>query len=213
MTAISLLQIKISINLKITIMKNLFKFSLMLGVALVTMNVHASDVDFSLGVKKEQGRVISFVINETNKLDLSIYDSEGKIIYTENLDSQTVIDRSYDLKSLPDGVYFLVAESELKLAKYKISIVGKTAELSETPILEEFKPLFMKKDGLVKVNFLNLNESAIVIKIYDRDDNVVYDSGVIKEQNITKIFDVFNIENEVYTISLTDNNKTYSKTF
>jgi hypothetical protein len=213
MTAISLLQIKISINLKIAIMKNLFKFSLMLGVALVTMNVHASDVDFSLGVKKEQGRVISFVINETNKLDLSIYDSEGKIIYTENLDSQTVIDRSYDLKSLPDGVYFLVAESELKLAKYKISIVGKTAELSETPILEEFKPLFMKKDGLVKVNFLNLNESAIVIKIYDRDDNVVYDSGVIKEQNITKIFDVFNIENEVYTISLTDNNKTYSKTF
>ena len=194
-------------------MKNLFKFSLMLGVALVTMNVHASDVDFSLGVKKEQGRVISFVINETNKLDLSIYDSEGKIIYTENLDSQTVIDRSYDLKSLPDGVYFLVAESELKLAKYKISIVGKTAELSETPISEEFKPLFMKKDGLVKVNFLNLDESAIVIKIYDRDDNVVYDSGVIKEQNITKIFDVFNIENEVYTISLTNNNKTYSKTF
>jgi len=194
-------------------MKNLFKFSLMLGVALVTMNVHASDVDFSLGVKKEQGRVISFVINETNKLDLSIYDSEGKIIYTENLDPQTVSDRTYDLKSLPDGVYFLVAESELKLAKYKISVVGKTAELSETPILVEFKPLFMKKDGLVKVNFLNLDESATVIKIYDRDCNVVYDSGVIKEQNITKIFDIFNIENEVYTISLTDNNKTYSKTF
>jgi hypothetical protein len=194
-------------------MKNLFKFSLVLGVALLTMNVHASDVDFSLGVKKVEGRTITFAFSETKQMDLTIYDANNVVIYSEKLNSQEFISRTYDLKALPEGVYYLVAESELKLAKYKISVVGENAELSENPISEEFKPLFMKKDGLVKVNFLNLDESATVIKIYDRNDNLVYDSGVINEQNIAKIFDVFNIENEEYTISLTDNKKTYTKTF
>jgi hypothetical protein len=194
-------------------MKNLFKFSLVLGVALVTMNVHASDVDFSLDVKKEQGRVISFVISETNKLDLSIYDSEGKIIHTENLDSQTVIDRTYDLKALPEGIYFLVAESEYKISKYEISIVGATAKLSETAISNELKPIFIEQDGLVKLSFLNLDESPARIEIYDQEDDLVYDSGKLMDQKITKVFDVYNFQNEDYTFVVTDNDKSFSKTF
>jgi hypothetical protein len=73
--------------------------------------------------------------------------------------------------------------------------------------------VFIKENGFVKVNFLNLDESATVIKIYDRDDVLVFDSGEMKDRKIAKIFDIYNIENEEYTIALTDNNKTYTKTF
>jgi len=194
-------------------MKNLFKFSLVLGVALLTMNVHASDIDFSLGVKKEKGRMITFAISETKQMELTIYDAKNVVVHSEKLNSQELVDRTYDLKDLPEGDYYLVAESELKTAKYKISVVGETAELFEDPISEEFKPLFIKQKGFVKVNFLNIDESPTVIKIYDRDDVLVYDSGAIKDQNIAKVFDIYNIENEEYTIELTDNNRTYAKTF
>lgn len=194
-------------------MKNLFKFSLVLGVALLTMNVHASDVDFSLGVKKEKGKMITFAISETKQMQLTIYDAKDVVVHTENLNSLELSDRTYDLQALPEGDYYLVAESELKVATYKISVVGETAELFENPISEEFKPMFMKYRGFVKVNFLNVDESPTVIKIYDRDDILVYDSGMIKDQNIAKVFDIYNIENEEYTIALTDNNKTYTKTF
>jgi hypothetical protein len=194
-------------------MKNVFKFSLVLGVALFTMNVHASDVDFSLGVKKENGKMITFAFSDIKQMELTIYDAKNVLIYTEKRNSEEFISRSYDLKDLPEGEYFLVAESALKIATYKISVVGERAELSETPISEEFKPVFIKENGFVKVNFLNLDESATVIKIYDRDDVLVFDSGEMKDQKIAKIFDIYNIENEEYTIALTDNNKTYTKTF
>lgn len=194
-------------------MKNLFKFSLVLVVALLTMNVQASDIDFSLGVKKEKGKVITFVFSETNKLDLSIYDAEGKMIHTENVDSQTFINRTYDLNALPEGIYYLVAESEFKISKYKISVVGTTARLFETPISEEFKPVFIEKDGLLKLSFLNLEKSPTFVKIYDKEDDLVYDSGKLMDQNIAKIFDIYNIQNEVYTFVIKNNDKTFTKTF
>ena len=194
-------------------MKNLFKFSLVLGVALVTMNVHASGIDFSLGVKKEQGRVISFVISETNKLDLSIYDTEGKLIHSEIVDSQTVINRTYDLNALPEGIYYLVAESEYKISKYKISIVGAIANLSEIAIENELKPIFIEQDGLVKLSFLNLNEVPTYIKIYNQANDLVYDSGKLMNQSIAKTFDIYNLQNEEYTFVVTVSDKTFSKTF
>lgn len=194
-------------------MKNLFKFSLVLGVALLTMNVHASEFDFSLGVKKEEGRVITFVLNDAKKLDLSIYDENNKLIHSENVSSQSVINRAYDLNALPEGVYYLVAESEYKIVKYKISVLGAKATLSETAILEEFKPVFIQKEGLIKLNFLNIDKSPTCVKIYDQADHLVYDSGELTDQNISKIFDIYNIQNEEYTIVVKDNNKTFTKTF
>jgi hypothetical protein len=204
---------EIHYKFKIKIMKNLFKFSLLLVVTLFTINLHASDVHFSLGVKKVQGRMVTFSFGEIKQMELSIYDAMNVMVYTENIDYHKFINRTYDLKNLPEGVYYLVAESDLKRAKYRISIVGENAELSETPISEEFKPLFFKNNGLIKLNFLNINELPTVIKIYNRDDVLVYDSGVINDQTISKVFDIYNIENEEYTIIITNNNNLFSKTF
>ncbi|HQE34847.1 MAG TPA: hypothetical protein PLQ70_09295, partial [Flavobacterium alvei] len=163
-------------------MKNLFKFSLVLGVALLTMNVHASDIDFSLGVKKEEGRIITIVLNDAKKMDLSIYDVKNRLIHSENVASQKVINRTYDLKDLPEGTYYLEAESELKISRYKISVVGSTAVLSETAISDIYKPVFIEKDGLLTVSFINSQKSSATIKIYDHEDNEVYDSGLLKDQ-------------------------------
>lgn len=194
-------------------MKNLFKFSLVLGVTLLTINMQASDVDFSLEVKKEEGKVITFVFSETNKLDLSIYDTEGKIIHSENLDSSTFINRIYDFNALPEGIYYLVAESEYKISKYEISVVGLTAKLLEPAISEEYKPVLTEQDGLVKLTFLNLDKSPVSIKIYDKEGDLVYDSGRLTNQYIVKIFDVSTLQNEDFTFEVLDNDKAFSKAF
>lgn len=193
-------------------MKNLFKFSLVLGVALLTMNVQASDIDFSLGVKKEKGKIITFVLNDAKKLDLSIYDAKDRLIHSEKVTSENVI-RTYDLKDLPDGIYYLEAESELKISRYKISVVGKSALLSETSISEVYKPVFVEKDGLLTVSILNAAKSPAYIKIYDNEDNEVYDSGMLKDERISKNFDVTNVVSEGYTFIISYDNKSFTKTF
>ncbi|HQK40954.1 hypothetical protein C3L50_05915 [Flavobacterium alvei] len=194
-------------------MKNLFKFSLVLGVALLTMNVHASDIDFSLGVKKEEGRIITIVLNDAKKMDLSIYDVKNRLIHSENVASQKVINRTYDLKDLPEGTYYLEAESELKISRYKISVVGSTAVLSETAISDIYKPVFIEKDGLLTVSFINSQKSSATIKIYDHEDNEVYDSGLLKDQKISKSFDLSNIKSDGYTFVINYDDKSFIKSF
>ncbi|HQF48380.1 MAG TPA: hypothetical protein PLZ71_06960 [Flavobacterium alvei] len=194
-------------------MKNLFKFSLVLGVALLTMNVHASDIDFSLGVKKEEGRIITIVLNDAKKMDLSIYDVKNRLIHSENVASQKVINRTYDLKDLPEGTYYLEAESELKISRYKISVVGSTAVLSETAISDIYKPVFIEKDGLLTVSFINSQKSSATIKIYDHEDNEVYDSGLLKDQKVSKSFDLSNIKSDGYTFVINYDDKSFMKSF
>ena len=194
-------------------MKKISKFGMMLGVTLLTMNVHAGTVDFALDVKKEQGKKVTFAINKINKMDLSIYDADNKLIHSENVNSKKDMNRTYDLNALPEGTYFLEAESDSKISRYEISVVGATASLATGAVSEVYKPVFTFKNGLVWVNILNLDGSPVNIKIYDKEDNEVYDSASLTDQNVTKVFDVNNIQNEAYTFVVTDNDKTFTKTF
>ncbi|MBX9807677.1 MAG: T9SS type A sorting domain-containing protein [Flavobacteriaceae bacterium] len=194
-------------------MKKILKFSLVLLVALTTMNLSAGTVDFTLNVKKEQGKMVTFALNITNKVDLSIYDANDKLIHSETVDSKKNINRTYDLKDLPDGTYFLQAESELKIFRYKISVAGATATLSENAVSEIYKPVFVNINGLVALSILNLDKSPVNIKIFDNEENEVYDSALLKGQNVTKVFDIKNFQNEEYTFVVTENDKTFTKTF
>jgi hypothetical protein len=194
-------------------MKKISKFSLVLVVTLLTMNMHAGTVDFTLDVKKEQGKMVTFALNQIEKIDLSIYDADDKLIHSENVDSKRDIKRTYDLKALPEGTYFLQAESDSKILRYEISVVGETASLSGDAVSEVYKPVFVVKKGLVWVNILNLDESPVNIKIYDNEYNEIYNSASLMSQTVTKVFDINNFQNEEYTFVVTDNDKTFTKTF
>ncbi|MBC7847008.1 MAG: T9SS type A sorting domain-containing protein [Flavobacterium sp.] len=194
-------------------MKKISKFGLMLGVTLLTMNLYAGTLDFTLDVKKEQGKMVTFALDKMNKIDLSIYDTEGKMIHTEKVDSQKNINRTYDLRALPEGTYFLEAESDTKISRYEISVVAATASLSSNPISEIYKPTFVNKKGLIQVSFLNLDKSPVNIKVYDKANNEVYDSDVLLDQDVKKVFNINQINDEEYTFVMTYKDKTYTKTF
>ena len=117
------------------------------------------------------------------------------------------------MKALPDGTYFLVAESDMKISRYKIEVAGATATLSENAISEVYKPVFVDKKGLIALSILNLDNSPVNIKIFDDEENEVYNSAILTDQTINKIFDVKNIKFETYTFVMTYNNKTFTKTF
>lgn len=194
-------------------MKKISKYSLVLVVTLLTMNMFAGTVDFTLDVKKEQGKLVTFALNQTEIIDLSIYDAEGKMIHSENVNSRKSVNRTYDLNALPEGTYFLQAESDSKISRFEISVVGETASLSSDVVSEVYKPVFAYRKGLVWVNILNMDQSPVNIKIYDNQNNEVYDSAFLTGQNVSKVFDINNFQNEEYTFVVTVNNKTFTKIF
>jgi len=195
-------------------MKKISKLSLMLVMTLLAMNVHAGTVDFTIDVKKEQGKKVTFALNTVDVVNITIYDAEDKLVHSEEVNSKKNFNRTYDLNALPEGSYFLEVESDSKILRYEISVAKETASLSAKAISEEDKPAatFLYKDGLVWVNIINLNQSPVYINIINKDGDEVYNSVKLTDQNVTKVFDVNNIENEKYTFVMTYKDKTFSKT-
>jgi hypothetical protein len=196
-------------NLKTSTMKKILKFSLVVAALLAVLNVSALGNDFSLDVKKGQGKKVTFVLNEVNKVELSIVDSDNKLIHSENINSKGSVNRTYDLNALPEGSYFLVAESDTKISKYEISVIGQTAILASNAFKETYKPMLVNKNGLVSLSIFNVYQDPVSIKIYNAADEVVYISSLIEEQHISKYFDIKNLANEEYTFVMSYSDKVF----
>jgi hypothetical protein len=198
-------------NLKTSIMKKILKFSLVVAALLIVMNVSALGKDFSLDIKKVQGNKVTFVFNEAIKVELSILDLDDKLIDVENINSKGSVSRTYDLNALPEGTYFLVAESDTKIAKYEISVIGQTAVLGSNAVKEMYKPMVVNNNGLVCLSIFNLGQNPVSIKIYNAADEVVYISSLIEEQQIFKHFGIKNLANEEYTLVMSYADKVFVK--
>lgn len=194
-------------------MKKILKFSLVLAaVVLTAVQAHAGNADFSLDLIKEEGKTVSFSLKEIKKIDLSIYDTNDGLIYQEKVTSEDNINRTYDLTALPDGIYFLKAESALKISKYKIEVVGNKAKLSANAISEVYKPVVVNKNGIVTVNVLNLEKVPVTVAVYNSDQTEVYKETLTADLYVGKIFDLSSARNSKYTFEITYNGKTFSET-
>lgn len=194
-------------------MKKILKFSLVLAaVVLTATQTHAGNADFSLDLIKEDGKTVSFSLKEIKKIDLSIYDTNNSLIYQEKVTSEDNINRTYDLTALPDGIYFLKAESDLKISKYKIEVVGNKAKLSADAISEVYKPVLVNKNGIVTVNILNLENTPVTVAIYNSEENEVYNETLTADLYVGKIFDLTSAQNGKYTFDITYNGKTFIQT-
>lgn len=191
-------------------MKKILKFSLVLAaVVLTAVQAHAGNADFSLDSIKEEGKTVSFSLKEIKKIDLSIYDTNDSLIYQEKVTSEDNSNRTYDLTALPDGIYFLKAESDLKISKYKIEVIGNKAKLSADAISEVYKPVLVKKNGIVTVTILNLEEILVTIAIYNLEENQVYNETLTADLYVGKIFDLTSAPSSKYTFEITYGGQTY----
>lgn len=194
-------------------MKKILKFSLVLAaVVLTAVQAHAGNADFSLDLIKEEGKTVSFSLKEIKKIDLSIYDINDSLIYQEKVTSEENINRTYDLTALPDGIYFLKAEDDHKISKYKIEVVGNTAKLSADAISEVYKPVLVNKNGIVTVNVLNLEKTPVTVVLYDSNQTEVYNETLEADLYVGKMFDLTAAQNGKYTFEITYNGKTFMET-
>ena len=134
-------------------MKKILKLSLVALVAMTTMSTYAIDGDFLLNVKKGDNKQISFSVNRINKVNVSIYDQSGNLIFSENATGKGGILKTYSLKEFPDGIYFLEVETNLKKVRHEIVIAKETTTLARKAITEVYKSdLKFKNQNIVTTN-------------------------------------------------------------
>jgi hypothetical protein len=125
-------------------MKKILKLSLLLVVVLTTMQTYAGEGDFLLYVKKGNGKAIRFALNGVQRINLSIYDNDGSLLFTENATDKLGILRTYSLEEFPEGTYFLEVENNLKKVRYEIIVTNNVASLSKSTLAEVYKPTLNK---------------------------------------------------------------------
>ncbi len=193
-------------------MKNLMKFGVALVAMFATVAMHASDNDFNVKAKEGAGKAISFTINDTKNVHVSLYAKDGSEIFDETLKGKDgKISRTYDLNALPNGTYYLETETAVKVARHEITIEGKKATVSEQVVAEIYKPVVVTKDGIVTVSILNNDKKPVDIKVYDENNNEVY-SATADSQTVAKRFDITKSTAKNFTLVMSYNNKTFVET-
>ena len=193
-------------------MKNVTKFALALVVFFSTVAMRAND-DFSVRVKSGAGKKISFTINDTKNVHISIFSKDGVEVFAENIKSKDgKISRSYDLNALPNGTYYLETETKTKVDRREMTLSGSTATVSEKTLTEIYKPVMFSKDGLVTVSILNSDKTPVEIKMFDENNNELYSETVTGEQSLAKRFDINKTTAKKITFVMSYNNKTFVET-
>ncbi|WP_294233810.1 hypothetical protein, partial [uncultured Chryseobacterium sp.] len=138
-------------------------------------------------------------------------DIEGEL-FSEKLDTENAVMKSYNLEDLASGTYYLVAESETKVEKYRISINSNNAmEVEKTPVSSVNKPEYSISGNMVRLHMTDIKNS-VNISVYDFSNNLFYTAnknGENGELNMT--FDLDPKTSSNYIIRVEENGNVFNK--
>ncbi|QOG01883.1 secretion protein [Flavobacterium sp. MDT1-60] len=132
-------------------MKKNLKLSLVCAVLFTGMSTYAIDgnEDFNLHVLKENGKLVTFALNQVKKASLTIYDKDGSVLYYENASGKDGILRTFSFEEFPAGTYILEVEDSVKKVRHEITITDDASVLSSKAISSVYKADSAKNTGVV----------------------------------------------------------------
>jgi len=120
----------------------MLKLSLVCAVLFAGSSAFAIDGNGDLNlyvIKNNDGKLITFALNNVKKAHLSIYDQDGTKIYSENASGENGILRTFRLQEFPEGTYYLEIENNEKIIKHEIVINNDSSTLSSKAISAVYK--------------------------------------------------------------------------
>ena len=75
--------------------------------------------------------------------------------------------------------------------------------------IENTKPVFRKKGGMLFLNLLNLDGKDVQIKVYDSDNRTLFSEVIENENIVSKAFNFENAHEDRYTVVVKDGENTY----
>ncbi len=193
-------------------MKSILKLSLIIGFVFVTMSVSAKDRLFSISLTEASSKTLRFEIFNAENVSLYFYNDRKDEIYSENTGNKENVEKSYDLSSLSAGEYFLVAESDFRIEKYKVTIdKNGNIEATKTPVIAFNKPEYTIENNIVKLHIDNV-ESGVNVTVSDLSNNEYYNKTV-KANNgeINLKFDLNSKNSAAYIISVEKNGDVFNR--
>ncbi|TCD29083.1 hypothetical protein EZ456_02675 [Pedobacter psychrodurus] len=193
-------------------MKKFLKIGLIAALFFTATGVHANDDNFTLKVKGEKEKFIRFSVDKAEDVNLSLIGADEEVLFEENIHASAFSSKIYDLNALPDGNYVLKVESELKLAKYTVTIKDGEALVSEPKVSNVFKPVYTKNDQVITLNLENLDKNPIEVKVYNEYNDEVYKEEFKDKAQLTKKFNISKTDSKELTFVVKFKDESFVKT-
>lgn len=193
-------------------MKNLFRFSLVILSVLMVNVAKADDMELLVKVAKENNKWVSFITNESQNIDLTLYSATDEVLYEQRLKTVGNKFKTYDLSALPVGLYTLKMESPLKTVTYQINITADSAIVA-VPVVKLFKkPSLAKENDVVTLNLNGVAEGEVQVDIYNEFNEKLHEDIYTNETKVIKKYDVSRTPSRQLTFVVRTGNQEFSET-
>lgn len=191
-------------------MNKFIKLSFLAAVTFISVNVFGKDKDFSLSIGEVKQKTVHFGISNAKNVSIYVYNADKNELFSEKIKVETA-EKSYNMSNMAAGTYFLVAESEGKIEKYKITVDENQVLVDQAPISAMTKPAYTVDKNIVKLK-MNDVVGDVRVSIYDTANNTYYSNdNAVKNGMIDLTFDL-NPENaETYIISVEKGDDSFSR--
>ena len=193
-------------------MKNILNSIILAGFMLISASFMSKDKDFSLAIGNTTSSTLNFEVLNAANISLSICSDKNGEVFSEKLGSVNTVFKSYDLKTLEMGTYYLVAESDQKVEKYKINIdFQNKVSIDKAPVSQIKKPVYSITGNRVKLSVEDMKNAA-TISITDFA-GIVYYSETKKgdDGNLELTFELNPFAAEKYIISVEEDGNIFNK--
>ncbi len=133
-----------------------------------------------------QSIVLSSEEQAMSQVKVQLTDQEGLVLISEKIELNDLINRKYNLRNLPDGIYDLQITDEEKIITKRMFIDRESLSIIDESKL--IKPRFFVKNNVVTVSLLPFGEKA-VIRIYDEAGSVLIEDSFKNKNAVSKKYD------------------------
>lgn len=193
-------------------MKSFTKISLIAVLLFNSVGLYASEGDLSFKLKKVNEKSVTFFIDETQVVHVSIYGASDELVYEKKIKAIKGSTKTYDLNSLPDGSYKFKLKTDVKSAEYKIELKGGKISVSAPLVEDLFNPVLKKENDIVTLNFENAPDGPVEVQILDRYNDPLYNNVFEVGSTFVKKFDVARLGMDELTFIIRSANQVFTKT-
>lgn len=180
----------------------------LLVAVLYSVITFANSTEPTIIVSDDKSFTIDNKVWRTETVEIEIADNFGSIIYSDEQPIKKL--RKYNLENIPSGRYTITISNEIKSVVQNIEIT-KDGLLLDFDAETIYAPQINIENDKIDINFLS-NGKNTAIKIYNAW-NEVYSEVNKKTLSINKRLNIENLPTGVYTVTIHNANKTYSKSF
>ncbi len=195
------------------IMNKLIKLSFLAGFLFLSTNILAKDKDkdFSVAIKEVTNKTVNFELSNAKNVSIYVYNGEKGEVFSEKIISNDSVEKAYNMSDMSAGTYYLVAESESKIEKYKITVDEKNVIVDQAPVSAITKPEYTINKNIVKLQMANVI-GDVRVSIYDTLNNTYYSKNNVSKDGILDLtFDLNPANADTYIINVEKDGDSFSR--